>query len=111
MDMPVKAPDREAKLRVNVTRRSRLPPQAYSKLDPCSALYRMPLAYLLEAIRRIRMLVREEQVYVNPWTIVEHPKWSPKATYLTDCIKPEEDSAHYTSLEQVLSIAEAVTRH
>ncbi|KAF1997850.1 hypothetical protein P154DRAFT_578584 [Amniculicola lignicola CBS 123094] len=51
-------------------------PSAYGLLGPCGSPYRMPLALLPEAIRRIHACAIGEGNYINPWTMYCFQEWT-----------------------------------
>ena len=86
---------------------SRFPPQVYG-LDPSTAPYRMPLAYLPKALVQLRQCVRNQETYVNPWTRVPFVQWRPIATTSSDALMPSEDHSHYSGCEAILRLYQQV---
>lgn len=103
-------PDPEDRqMAVNVTRVSKLQPPGYT-LDPCGGPYRMPIAYLTEAIRRIRAKVMFGQPYTNPWTQVTFDEWTIYTTHTSRGLRPKMTSQHFTGYKAVWHIYHAI-RH
>ena len=86
---------------------SRFPPQVYG-LDPSTAPYRMPLAYLPKALAHLRECVRNQETYVNPWTRVPFVQWRPIVTTSSDALTPSEDHTHYSGFEAILRLYQQV---
>ena len=82
---------------------SRFPPQVYG-LDPSTAPYRMPLAYLPQALAQLRECVRTQGIYVNPWTRVSFAQWRPIVTTSSDALLPSENHDHYSGCEAILRL-------
>lgn len=110
----IKKEDRKRALAVNESRASRLVPPAY-KLDPGGSPYRMPLALLPEAVRRVRACASSAADasvphYINPWTNVVFPDWHPKTVVSTPFVeaaaflKPEGDTGHYSAFLAAMEV-------
>ena len=99
---------REREQQVNHTRVCCLPASAYGGLDQCGSPYRMPNWLLPEAIRRVRVcMIDNEQTYVNPWTGVSFPRWTPLLTRATSFLHPSATTAHFTAYRLVMDILTA----
>ncbi|THW06077.1 hypothetical protein D6D25_08138 [Aureobasidium pullulans] len=95
---------------VNTARHSRLPPSAY-RLDPSGSPRRLPLALLPEAIHRIVLCVRNQQDYVNPWTLVAEEGWRPQTNSSVEHLKPAEQTEHYSAYLAAMNIYRHVIMH
>ncbi|GAB7349839.1 hypothetical protein MBLNU459_g0543t1 [Dothideomycetes sp. NU459] len=95
--------------RIQVTRLSRLPAQAYGALDQCSSPYRLPIGMLVQAIDSIRRCVVSGGHYINPWTRVEFPQWKPRTTRSVALLKPIENSDNFTAYEAAMEIYRCVS--
>ena len=94
---------------VNSSRKSRLHPNAY-RLSPCNSPYRMPLALLPEALKRVREGIRQQTPYINPWTLVAFPEWKPATTTSSESLKPMEDSGHFSAYKAMMEIYRLVRK-
>jgi len=92
------------KIAVNFSRKSHLRSSAYGSLSPCNSPYRMPLGLLPLALESLRSCARGEGDYVNPWTGVQFPGWTPHTEHDNENLIPREDSQHYTSFKGVMEI-------
>ncbi|KAI7161137.1 hypothetical protein KC349_g3000 [Hortaea werneckii] len=89
------------------SRIARMPPSAYG-IDPGDSPYRLPLALLGEAIRRIRECALSGKTYINPWTKVAFPDWRPLMTDRPDFLRPAPRTQHFTSSVAITRIHEAI---
>ena len=108
-DPGVMGGDENRKVSVNNGRAPRLPLRTY-RLDPTNAPYRMPISLLPQAIERVRLSAQGKGVYINPWTLVEFPDWSPLTTRSTRYIKPAEHTSNFTTYKAAMDIYRMV-RH
>lgn len=92
----------------NYVAQARVPPRAFGGLALDNAPFRMPVALLCEAIRRVRQCAVGGHPYVNPWTGVAFPDWRPMTTTDTDMLRPKRDTAAFTSHKEVMAIHRAV---
>ncbi|GAB7364322.1 hypothetical protein MBLNU230_g4866t1 [Neophaeotheca triangularis] len=97
-------PSGKREVAVTISRQCRLPPSAYGGIDQCNAPYRVPLALVTEAVRRIQEHACGGDSYINPWTGVEHGDWEPHLTTDTRFIRPADSSDQATAYEAVLEI-------
>lgn len=91
---------------VNTSRIARLPPSTY-RLDPSNAPYRMHLAQLPEAVRRLRRCAQGKGPYINPWTGVTFRNWRPATTSSNRLLKPEHPQ-HFTGYQATVEIQRAI---
>lgn len=97
----------------NFTRQSAMVPRTYGGIDPSGSPYRMPLALLPEAMRRIRLCCQKEgaQVYVNPWTDVAFPEWHPVPTKAAKWFRPRENGGVFTAHMAVMQLFQSFNFH
>ena len=93
---------------VDKLRISTVDPLTYGCLAPHRAPFRMPLALLPEAIRRVRRCVQTQQPYTNPWTKVCFSQWTPRTTTSILHLKPLEETPHFTAYMAVEAIYRAL---
>lgn len=103
------AKEKRRKSRVGAEGGSRLLVRSYG-LNQGNSPYRMPVALLVEAISRVRQLARgESSLYINPWTLVEFPEWSPLTASSNIFLKPDENTDHYSAFQAAMEIYRCVT--
>jgi hypothetical protein len=96
------------RVQVNSTKKSTLDSSVFGFLNPCDAPYRMPVALLPEAIRRIRNCANGREDYINPWTNCRFTGWIPFTIQSAKPLKPDEDSEHFTAFLATMEMYRAV---
>ena len=94
---------------INSARGSRFPPSAYG-LDPAKSPYRMPLAFVPEALLSIRELVRTGKPYQNPWNRVTFDQWAPSAATSFEALRPAEGTGQSSASEAVIDLYRRVNK-
>jgi hypothetical protein len=88
---------------VNITRKLPFERVSY-RFDPTSAMFRMPIRLLPEAIDRISQCAQGKGHYTNPWNRVEFREWRPVVYPSDEFLRPRIDTQHFTSYLAIMRI-------